>query len=81
MEDMPKHPRLARRGTTFCLRAKVPVDLQDQYGTQREIMFSLKTKAPKEALAKVRVESVKVDQEFDAIRLNATPRDTHHRCP
>lgn len=77
MEDMPKYPRLTRRSGVYYFRAKVPVDLQSHYGTKREITYSLKTKDLKEALVSVRVETVKVDQEFDAIRrrLNATPRD------
>ena len=61
---MCKHTRLTRRGRMYWFRAKVPVDLLDHYAPKKEITFSLKTSAPKEALEKVRIESVKVDQEF-----------------
>lgn len=62
---MPRHTRLHRRNGSrnYYFRAKVPVDLQPIYG-KKEIYFSLKTTNPKEALERVRLESVKLDQEF-----------------
>lgn len=65
---MPKHPRLAKRGNVFWFRAKVPVDLRATYAPKREITFSLKTSDPKLALEKVRIASVRVDQEFSERR-------------
>lgn len=72
MEDVARHTRLTRRGTVYWFRAKVPTDLRDQYGRKREITFSLRTKDPREALEKVRIESVKLDQEFKELRRRRT---------
>jgi len=68
VEDVCKHPRLTRRGAVYWFRAKVPVDLRDHYAPKREITYSLRTKEPREALVKVRIESVKLDQEFERLR-------------
>ena len=72
---MAKHPRLTRRGTVYWFRAKVPVDLQNHYAPKKEITFSLRTRDPREALEKVRLEGVRLDQEFAAARrkLKAKP--------
>ncbi len=66
---MCKHTRLHRRkgSRNYYFRAKVPVDLQDVY-EKKEVYFSLRTSDPKEALERVRLESVKLDQEFAAKR-------------
>lgn len=73
---MPKYPRLSRRGATYQFRAKVPPDLLPDYAPRKEITFSLRTKDPKEALVKVRIASVKLDQEFATLRAkkSAAPR-------
>ncbi len=68
MEELSKHPRLARRGQVYWFRAKVPADLRLHYAPKQEITFSLRTRDLKEALEKVRVEAVKLDQEFAAAR-------------
>lgn len=62
---MSRPTRLHRRkgSRNYYFRAKVPVDLQDIYG-KREIYFSLKTSDRQEALQRVHMESVKLDQEF-----------------
>lgn len=75
---MAKHPRLMLRGTVYYFRAKVPVDLLEDYSPKREICFSLRTRDPREALEKVRIESVRLDQEFAAQRrkLAAQPLST-----
>jgi hypothetical protein len=70
MEDVAKHPRLMRRGAVYWFRAKVPVELLAAYSPKKEITFSLRTKDHKEALVRVRIESVKLDQEFAALRAN-----------
>lgn len=66
MKDVPKHTRLHRRegSRNYYFRAKVPADLLPFYGGKREIYYSLKTSNPREALERVRLESVKLDQEF-----------------
>jgi integrase len=68
MEELSKHPRLARRGQVYWFRAKVPADLRLHYAPKQEITFSLRTRDLKDALEKVRVEAVKLDQEFAAAR-------------
>lgn len=68
MEELSKHPRLARRGQVYWFRAKVPADLRLHYAPKQEIIFSLRTRDLKEALEKVRVEAVKLDQEFAVAR-------------
>lgn len=77
MEELSKHPRLARRGQVFWFRAKVPADLREHYAPKREITFSLRTSDRREALERVRVEAVKLDQEFAAARRlrDAIPQD------
>lgn len=71
-----KHPRLTKRGRMYWIRAKVPADLKAHYAPKTEIIYSLKTSDPREALERVRIESVKVDQEFTTARrkLNADLR-------
>lgn len=66
---MAKHPRLTKRkgSNNYQFRAKVPMDLQDHYG-KKEITDSLGTSDYREALEKVRVASVKLDQEFSEAR-------------
>jgi integrase len=68
VDDVCKHTRLTRRGAVYWFRAKVPVDLRDHYAPKREITYSLRTKDPATALEKVRIESVKLDQEFKRLR-------------
>lgn len=71
-----KHPRLTKRGRMYWIRAKVPADLRAHYAPKTEIIYSLKTSDPRDALEKVRIESVKIDQEFSVARrkLNAEMR-------
>jgi integrase len=78
MKDVAKHPRLARRNATYYFRAKVPLDLLQHYTPKREIVYSLGTKDSQEAVERVRVESVRLDQEFAEARqrLSAAPRAT-----
>lgn len=64
---MPKHPRLSRRGTVYQVRAKVPADIRSTYGKTEE-GWSLKTRDPQEALERVRLASVEIDQRFAAHR-------------
>ncbi len=67
MEDMPKHPRLTRRGQVYWFRAAIPADIRDTYPKAEET-FSLRTKEPREALVRVRRASAEVDARFEAHR-------------
>lgn len=69
---MSSHTRLVRRGSVYYFRCKVPVDLQEHYG-KKEICRSLLTKDHREALQKVRLESLKQDQEFAEARRKLSP--------
>ncbi len=75
---MAKHPRLHRRGTVYYFRAKIPADLLLHFHPAKERTFSLKTTELREALQRVRVESVKFDQEMAQARSQreATPKTT-----
>ena len=59
--SVPRHTRLLRRNGTYYLRAKVPKKIRHLIG-KTEIRKSLGTKDPKEAVRKVKIESMLVDQ-------------------
>ena len=61
---MSGHPRLYRRNATYYHRAAIPVDIKDTYPKTEET-FSLKTKDYREALKRVRIKAVEVDQRFE----------------
>lgn len=67
MDEVPKHPRLTRRGQVYWFRATIPADIRDTYPKAEEA-FSLKTRDRHEALVTVRRASVEVDERFDAHR-------------
>ena len=75
---MAKHPRLWLRGNRYWFRAKVPANLREHLRPTTEHTYSLRTSDPREALEKVRVESVKFDQEMAEARRRqkATPQTT-----
>ena len=64
---MPGHPRLYRRGAAYYHRAAIPVDIKETYPKSEET-FSLRTKDYDEALKRVRIAAVEVDEKFDAHR-------------
>ena len=64
-----KSPRLYRRGATYNHRAAIPKDIADSYPKSEET-FSLRTRDPREALQRVRVAAVEVDQRFADHRRN-----------
>lgn len=70
--------RLAKRGSVYYFRAKIPADLKLYFGRKREIMESLKTSNKKEAEELVRIKSVELDQHFNELRQkrDAAPRTT-----
>jgi len=53
VDDVPRHPRLQKRGSRYFLRVKVPADLRGATG-KREIRKALGTSDPREALKAVR---------------------------
>ncbi|KAF5059763.1 Phage integrase family protein [anaerobic digester metagenome] len=61
---------LQRRGSSgnYYFRVRIPSDILEVYAPKKEIVFSLKTKDPKEAKARCRVEAVRIDQEFEEHR-------------
>jgi len=68
------HTRLFRReGGMYYLRAKVPYELRAVIG-KTEIRKSLRTSTLKEALPKLKVESLKVDREFSLAEEKKTGR-------
>lgn len=59
---------MVRRGATYHYRRRIPTDLVDALDGKREVTFSLKTKDQREAAARARRESVRLDDEWAAIR-------------
>ena len=64
---MSKTSWLQRRGATYYLRAKVPLDIVDTFG-KKEVVRSLKTKDLRVARERLKIEALQVDQEFAACR-------------
>jgi integrase len=88
MEDVTRHTRLKRRGSTYWFKAKVPRDLQGQgrfvtrKGTPKtEEAFSLGTRDPAEARRAVVEASLRFDDECARIRstLSGIGRDLSQR--
>lgn len=73
---MKSQTHLVKRGSKYYFRARVPADLVTQYG-KNEIYFSLRTSDKAEALQRVRIEQLKLDQEFHQRRslLSASPAE------
>ncbi|MGV8865068.1 MAG: DUF6538 domain-containing protein [Pseudomonas sp.] len=67
MKDMPKYPRLIKRGNTFWHRAVTPVDIRSSYPKTEET-FSLGTKDPREAIILLHRAAAEVDERFAAHR-------------
>ncbi|WP_187306585.1 site-specific integrase [Roseibium aggregatum] len=72
---MSGHTRLYRRGAVYYHRAVVPADIVETYG-KREELISLRTKDRAEALRKVRIKAVEIDNRFDEHRRSRRARDT-----
>ncbi|WP_052417782.1 site-specific integrase [Cellvibrio mixtus] len=75
MEDLSKRSHLLNRNGHYYLRVRVPVDLVDRL-KKTEIKRSLKTKDSKEAKARLQLELLKVEEEFQKLRrqlLKPTP--------
>jgi DNA-directed RNA polymerase subunit F len=67
VENVPRHPRLQKRGSRYFLRVKVPTKLRLAIG-KREIRKALRTSDQREALKAVRKASTETDAMFDAVR-------------
>jgi integrase len=66
-EQEPVCTHLAKRGSRYSIRRKVPVDLLGHYG-RTEIMKALGTSDRREAEQRCRVEGAKLDAEFASVR-------------
>lgn len=67
MEPLAKHPRLWNRNGRYYLRARVPLDLVEIIG-KAEIRICLDTANHKAAIAKLYVENVKLEAQFEEAR-------------
>jgi hypothetical protein len=79
VEDVPRHPRLQKRGSRYFLRVKVTTDLRSAIG-KREIRKALGTSDPRGALKRVRKASVEADAVFETYRVRTAP-DASVRAP
>ena len=68
MDALSLSSNIVRRGAVYYIRVRVPSDLLDYYAPKKEITYSLKTKAPREAKRKGNLERVKIDQQFAEAR-------------
>lgn len=66
--DVKSQTNLVRRGRVFYFRARIPEDLRDSFGGSTERTFSLRTSDKAEALQRVRLERLKLDQTFQQAR-------------
>lgn len=70
---MSGHTRLYRRGAVYYHRAVVPADIVESYG-KREELISLRTKDRAEAMRRVRIKAVEVDNRFELHRRQLSDR-------
>jgi uncharacterized protein DUF6538 len=75
---MPRHTHLLRRGSRYYLNVKIPKDL---YGILKKshIRKSLHTSDPREAVQRVRIESVRIHDEFEQLRAKPRTKKTEPR--
>lgn len=76
---MPRHTHLMRRGSQYYINVRVPKDLRSIL-KKDTVRKSLHTSDPREAVQRVRIESVRVHDEFEQLRAkprteNTKPRD------
>ncbi|MFM0673608.1 DUF6538 domain-containing protein [Paraburkholderia sediminicola] len=62
-----------RRGARYYYRRRVPVELIEKLGGQREIQIALGTSDPKEAKILARRVGVEIDERFERARLGTAP--------
>ena len=65
--DLPSQIHVFNRNGTYYYRRRIPKDLLSLYPSQ-QVIFSLKTKDRREADRLARIESVKLDHEFERQR-------------
>jgi hypothetical protein len=70
---LPIQTHLVNRNGTYYFRRRIPLELLPNYSPKLEISFSLKTKDLREAERLSRVESVRLDSEFERLRNNLSP--------
>jgi len=74
MEEMAKHPWLMKRGDRYYLRARVPADLTEMF-EGREVKRALRTSDRREADRLIRIESAKLEREFEEKRRGLIKND------
>lgn len=72
---------MVKRNGVYYFRRRIPKDLLPHYSPQTEIKFSLKTSDHAEADRLQRIESVKLDAEFDRIRKGQIAPEIHTLSP
>src|SRR5206468_11973433 len=68
---MPRHTHLLRRGSQYYINVRVPKDLRTIL-KKDTVRKSLHTSDPREAVQRVRIESVRVHDEFEQLRAKPT---------
>ena len=64
---MPNYPGLTCRGDTYYCRFRIPVDIKPSYPKSEE-KESLHTKDANEALRRIKLKAVQIDEKFEAHR-------------
>lgn len=64
-----KTPTPLLRSRTYYFRLRIPTDLLAVYSPRKELTCSLKTQDCKEALARIRLKAIELDQEFREHRI------------
>lgn len=78
---MRKQIHMVKRNGVYYFRRRIPKDLLPHYSPQTEIKFSLKTSDASEADRLQRIESVKLDEEFERIRKGQIAPEIHTLSP
>jgi len=69
---MPRHTHLLRRGSQYYVNIRVPQNLRNVL--KKDIVRrSLHTSDPREAVRRVRIESLKIHAEFEELRAKSRP--------
>jgi hypothetical protein len=75
---MPRHTHLLRRGSQYYVNVRIPKDLRGVL-KKSHIRKSLHTSDPREAVQRVRIESVRIHDEFEQLRAKPRPEKTQPR--
>jgi hypothetical protein len=75
---MPRHTHLLRRGSQYYVNVKVPQDLR-RVLKKDIIRKSLHTSDSREAVRRVRIESLRIHAEFEETRAKSRPDQTQLR--